>query len=105
MNQAGNAVKRTGVVGLGAMGLQMGRHMANKGFSVAGYDIDAEAMQRAQAQGPGVVQQAGCVFEPGRDRRGMDDQADAGRGRPRGCSAPRGGRHPPRQDKPAAVVW
>ena len=51
MNQAGNAVKRTGVVGLGAMGLQMGRHMANKGFSVAGYDIDAEVMQRAQAQG------------------------------------------------------
>ncbi len=44
-------VKRTGVIGLGAMGLQMARHMAAKGFDVAGHDIDAEAMKRAQASG------------------------------------------------------
>ena len=37
-----NPVKRTGMIGLGAMGLQMARHMARKGFDVAGYDIDAE---------------------------------------------------------------
>ncbi len=51
MNQAENAVRRTGVVGLGAMGLQMARHMGSKGFSVAGYDIDTEVMRRAQEQG------------------------------------------------------
>ena len=27
-----NAVKKTGVIGLGAMGYQMARHMVNKGF-------------------------------------------------------------------------
>ena len=41
-------VKRTGVIGLGAMGLQMARHMASKGFDVLGNDIDAGATQRAQ---------------------------------------------------------
>jgi len=32
----GNPVKRTGVIGLGAMGLQMARHMAAKGFEGIG---------------------------------------------------------------------
>jgi len=45
------AVTRTGVIGLGAMGLQMARHMAAKGFEVAGTDIDPEAMRRAAAHG------------------------------------------------------
>ena len=44
-------VKRTGMIGLGAMGLQMGRHMVNKGFEVFGYDTSAEAAQRAQNHG------------------------------------------------------
>jgi len=44
-------IKRTGVVGLGAMGLQMAKHMATKGFDVLGHDIDAAAMSRAQAAG------------------------------------------------------
>ena len=44
-------IKRTGVIGLGAMGLQMAKHMATKGFDVLGYDIDAEAMKRAQQAG------------------------------------------------------
>jgi len=44
-------VKRTGVIGLGAMGLQMGRHMVSKGFDVYGYDISAEARQRAESHG------------------------------------------------------
>jgi 3-hydroxyisobutyrate dehydrogenase-like beta-hydroxyacid dehydrogenase len=44
-------IKRTGVIGLGAMGLQMARHMAAKGFDVLGHDIAAEAMKRAQAAG------------------------------------------------------
>src|SRR4029079_17583804 len=41
----------TGVIGLGAMGLQMARHMLSKGFVVTGYDIDVEAMRRALQQG------------------------------------------------------
>jgi 3-hydroxyisobutyrate dehydrogenase-like beta-hydroxyacid dehydrogenase len=44
-------VKRTGVVGLGAMGLQMARHMANKGFAVAGYDINPDAVRKAEGHG------------------------------------------------------
>ena len=44
------SVSRAGVIGLGAMGLQMARHMAAKGFDVRGHDIDAAAMGRAREQ-------------------------------------------------------
>src|ERR1700731_4956084 len=44
-------VKRTGMIGLGAMGLQFARHMQRKGFDVAGYDINADAVQRAESDG------------------------------------------------------
>jgi 3-hydroxyisobutyrate dehydrogenase-like beta-hydroxyacid dehydrogenase len=47
MEQAGTPVKRTGVIGLGSMGLQMARHMVNKGFDVAGFDVDAAANKTA----------------------------------------------------------
>lgn len=46
-----DGVKRTGVIGLGAMGLQMARHMAAKGFEVAGYDVSPEANARAEEHG------------------------------------------------------
>ena len=36
MFQMNAALKRTGMIGLGAMGFQMPRHMKNKGFE--GYD-------------------------------------------------------------------
>ena len=55
-------VKRTGVIGLGAMGLQMARHMAAKGFDVAGYDIAAEVSARAKDHG---VRVCGSVAEVG----------------------------------------
>lgn len=42
-------VKRTGMIGLGAMGLQMARHMAKKGFEVSGFDVSAEVMGKAKA--------------------------------------------------------
>jgi 3-hydroxyisobutyrate dehydrogenase-like beta-hydroxyacid dehydrogenase len=45
------AITRTGVIGLGAMGLQMARHMVAKGFEVCGTDIDPDAMRRASAHG------------------------------------------------------
>jgi 3-hydroxyisobutyrate dehydrogenase-like beta-hydroxyacid dehydrogenase len=41
-------VRTTGIIGLGAMGYQMARHMVLKGFSVTGYDIAPEARQRAR---------------------------------------------------------
>ncbi len=44
-------VKRTGMIGLGAMGLQFARHMARKGVDVAGYDVNADAMRRAENDG------------------------------------------------------
>src|ERR1700730_8675280 len=46
-----NPVKRAGVIGLGAMGLQMARHMVAKGFEVAGFDVDIDAMRRAAGHG------------------------------------------------------
>jgi 3-hydroxyisobutyrate dehydrogenase-like beta-hydroxyacid dehydrogenase len=45
------SVKRTGMIGLGAMGFQMAQHMAKKGFEVAGYDVSAEASARAKDKG------------------------------------------------------
>jgi 3-hydroxyisobutyrate dehydrogenase-like beta-hydroxyacid dehydrogenase len=45
------AITRTAVIGLGAMGLQMARHMVAKGFEVYGTDIDPDAMRRASAHG------------------------------------------------------
>jgi 3-hydroxyisobutyrate dehydrogenase-like beta-hydroxyacid dehydrogenase len=50
-NETSNPVTRAGVIGLGAMGLQMARHMVRKGFSVAGFDIDIDAMRRAVGHG------------------------------------------------------
>ena len=44
-------VKRAGVIGLGAMGVQMARHMVGKGFDVVGYDVDVDAMRRAVEHG------------------------------------------------------
>jgi 3-hydroxyisobutyrate dehydrogenase-like beta-hydroxyacid dehydrogenase len=46
-----NPVTRAGVIGLGAMGLQMARHMVRKGFDVAGFDVDIDAMRRAVGHG------------------------------------------------------
>src|SRR6478736_6442038 len=43
--------QRTGMIGLGAMGLQMAKHMAAKGFEVYGHDIDVGATQRAGGVG------------------------------------------------------
>jgi len=32
-------IKRIGLIGLGKMGLPIGRHLVAKGFEVAGYDV------------------------------------------------------------------
>jgi 3-hydroxyisobutyrate dehydrogenase-like beta-hydroxyacid dehydrogenase len=54
-------VKKTGVIGLGAMGYPMARHMVLKGFEVAGCDMLAEAQARAKAAGVRVVATAAEV--------------------------------------------
>jgi 3-hydroxyisobutyrate dehydrogenase len=46
-----NAVKRTAMIGLGAMGLPMGSHMVKKGFEVTGYDVSADAGKKAASHG------------------------------------------------------
>jgi 3-hydroxyisobutyrate dehydrogenase-like beta-hydroxyacid dehydrogenase len=51
MSDRSRQTLRTGMIGLGAMGLQMARHMGEKGFDVAGYDIAEEAMRRARPIG------------------------------------------------------
>lgn len=56
-------VKRTGMIGLGAMGFQMAQHMAKKGFEVAGYDVSAEATARAQGKG---IKTSASVADVGR---------------------------------------
>lgn len=55
------SVKRTGMIGLGAMGFQMAQHMAKKGFEVAGYDVSAEATGRAKSKGIGTCASVGEV--------------------------------------------
>jgi len=62
MAETANPVKRAGVIGLGAMGLQMARHLVAKGFQVAGYDIKAEANALAKSHGVGLC---GSVAELG----------------------------------------
>jgi len=56
-------VKRTAMIGLGAMGLQMARHMVRKGFEVSGYDVDSEAAKKAASHG---VRVCGSVAEVGK---------------------------------------
>jgi 3-hydroxyisobutyrate dehydrogenase-like beta-hydroxyacid dehydrogenase len=63
MDHMTTSVKRTGMIGLGAMGFQMARHMASKGFEVAGYDVSGEATRRAAGQGIGTC---GSVAEVGK---------------------------------------
>jgi 3-hydroxyisobutyrate dehydrogenase-like beta-hydroxyacid dehydrogenase len=57
------AVKRAGVIGLGAMGLQMARHMVAKGFEVAGTDINGDAVRRAAEHGVRTCASAAEVGE------------------------------------------
>jgi 3-hydroxyisobutyrate dehydrogenase-like beta-hydroxyacid dehydrogenase len=48
-------MQRIGIVGLGAMGRPMARHLIAKGFSVCGHDPAAPARERAAALGVTVV--------------------------------------------------
>jgi 3-hydroxyisobutyrate dehydrogenase-like beta-hydroxyacid dehydrogenase len=47
--------KRIGIVGLGAMGRPMARHLIAKGFTVAGYDVTPAACERVAALGATIA--------------------------------------------------
>src|SRR5205085_4009763 len=44
-------ITSTGMIGLGAMGNPMARHMATKGFSVTGYDVVGDLVVKASQSG------------------------------------------------------
>jgi 3-hydroxyisobutyrate dehydrogenase-like beta-hydroxyacid dehydrogenase len=58
-----NTVTKAGMIGLGAMGIQFARHMQRKGFDVAGFDVDAAAMERAAKDG---IKKSGSPAEIGK---------------------------------------
>ena len=45
------AIKTVGVIGLGAMGRPMSRHMVATGYTVTGFDLDSNACQLASETG------------------------------------------------------
>src|SRR5712691_376846 len=47
----GYGMTSTGMIGLGAMGNPMARHMATKGFSVIGYDVVGDLVVKASRSG------------------------------------------------------
>ena len=63
MDDAIEPVRRTGVIGLGAMGAAFARHMVNKGFEVTGYDIDVDTMRSAVEHGVASCLSPGEVGE------------------------------------------
>lgn len=56
-----NIPKRIGVIGLGAMGRPMCRHLLAQGFEVCGYDPAAAARERAGAIGVRLVDSPGAA--------------------------------------------
>ncbi|MCC6887033.1 MAG: NAD(P)-dependent oxidoreductase [Hyphomicrobiales bacterium] len=44
-------IRRVGLIGLGKMGLPIAKHLLRRGFAVAGFDIDAAAMESAAEAG------------------------------------------------------
>jgi 3-hydroxyisobutyrate dehydrogenase-like beta-hydroxyacid dehydrogenase len=51
-------IKRVGLIGLGKMGLPIGRHLVTKGFEVAGYDVALAAVKAAAGAGMQPVNSA-----------------------------------------------
>jgi 3-hydroxyisobutyrate dehydrogenase-like beta-hydroxyacid dehydrogenase len=48
-------IRRVGVIGLGKMGLPIGRHLVARGFAVTGYDITLAALKAAASAGMQAV--------------------------------------------------
>jgi 3-hydroxyisobutyrate dehydrogenase-like beta-hydroxyacid dehydrogenase len=58
-------IKRVGLIGLGKMGLPMGRHLAAKGFAVTGFDLRADAVAAAKKVGVGSAATPAAVAAQG----------------------------------------
>ncbi len=54
---------RTGVIGLGRMGLPMAANLQKAGFPVCGYDVRPEAREAAAALGVAIADSAGSVAD------------------------------------------
>ena len=54
---------RTGIIGLGAMGIGMAQNLAAKGFDVAAFDLSETALSRAADAGATVMPSAADVFD------------------------------------------
>ncbi len=52
---AKQTIRKVGLIGLGKMGLPMARHLATKGFTVTGFDVNPTAIAKARAVGAKVV--------------------------------------------------
>ena len=48
-------MQRIGIIGLGAMGRPMARHLIAKGYAVCGYDPAVPAREQAAALGVSIV--------------------------------------------------
>ena len=48
-------IRRVGLIGLGKMGLPIGRHLVQKGFAVTGYDVTLAALKAAATAGMQAV--------------------------------------------------
>ena len=51
MNSSRQTIRSVGMIGLGKMGLPISRHLLKRGFTVAGFDVDATAMEEAAEAG------------------------------------------------------
>jgi 3-hydroxyisobutyrate dehydrogenase-like beta-hydroxyacid dehydrogenase len=52
---AKQTIRKVGLIGLGKMGLPMARHLAAKGFTVTGFDVNPAAIAKARAIGAKTV--------------------------------------------------
>src|SRR5262249_12616420 len=52
------AISKIGILGLGAMGAPMARHLVSRGYSVTGYDPLEMAQRNARALGVSVLESA-----------------------------------------------
>ena len=52
---ANQDIRRVGIVGLGKMGLPIGRHLVQRGFAVTGYDVALSALKAAASAGMQAV--------------------------------------------------
>lgn len=61
MSENRSGPQRIGLIGLGAMGQPMARHLLQKGYTVSGCDPQGEAQRKAAGQGVTILSSPGAV--------------------------------------------